>query len=246
MEMQRAMERHTAGQARVIPVILRHCDWHAAPFGKLLATPRDGKPIKSFPDLDEGFLQVTQAIRAALGTARPTNAQGSSRTTAAAWGRLAAARTEAMAPGPRSSNLRLPRAFTDAERDRFQGEAFEFIAKFFENSLGELKQRHPGIETGFKRIDAHQFTATVYRDGRRQSWCRIFLGSQSFVGGVAFSSSEHLSTNGFNECLTTHADGERVYLKPMGMAGYGSGESRLPHEGAAELYWSMFMEPLRP
>ena len=36
-EMQRAMERHAAREARVIPVILRHCDWHGAPFGKLMA-----------------------------------------------------------------------------------------------------------------------------------------------------------------------------------------------------------------
>jgi hypothetical protein len=66
IEMQWALERHSRGEARVIPVILRHCDWHSAPFGKLVATPRDGKPVKSFPDLDEAFLQVTQAIRAAV------------------------------------------------------------------------------------------------------------------------------------------------------------------------------------
>lgn len=34
-------------------VILRHCDWHDAPFGKLLATPQDGKPVTRFPTLDD-------------------------------------------------------------------------------------------------------------------------------------------------------------------------------------------------
>jgi hypothetical protein len=33
-EMIRAMERHEKGEARVIPVILRPCDWHGLPFGK--------------------------------------------------------------------------------------------------------------------------------------------------------------------------------------------------------------------
>jgi hypothetical protein len=28
IEVKRAMERHNAGEARVIPIILRHCDWH--------------------------------------------------------------------------------------------------------------------------------------------------------------------------------------------------------------------------
>jgi TIR domain len=38
IEMTRAMESHDAGEARVIPVVLRHCDWHAALFGKLRLT----------------------------------------------------------------------------------------------------------------------------------------------------------------------------------------------------------------
>ena len=33
-EMRRAMERHEQRDARVVPVILRPCDWHGAPFGK--------------------------------------------------------------------------------------------------------------------------------------------------------------------------------------------------------------------
>jgi len=49
IEMKRAMERHHAGKAIVIPVILRACDWHHAPFGKLNATPRDGKPVTQWP-----------------------------------------------------------------------------------------------------------------------------------------------------------------------------------------------------
>jgi hypothetical protein len=68
VEVVRAMERHEAGDARVIPIILRHCDWREAPFGKLLAAPKDGKPIKSWPDIDEAFLDVTKHIRAALPT----------------------------------------------------------------------------------------------------------------------------------------------------------------------------------
>ena len=42
VEIARAMERHEAGTARVIPVILRPVDWHSAPFGKL-AGPAAGR-----------------------------------------------------------------------------------------------------------------------------------------------------------------------------------------------------------
>jgi predicted Zn-ribbon and HTH transcriptional regulator len=65
VEMARALERHRSGDARVIPVILRPCDWQSAPFGKLLAAPKDGKPVIKYPSQDDAFLEVVSAIRAA-------------------------------------------------------------------------------------------------------------------------------------------------------------------------------------
>ena len=62
-EMMRAMERHEKEGTRVIPIILRPCDWHQAPFGKLNALPKDGKPVVSWPNRDEAFLDVAKGIR---------------------------------------------------------------------------------------------------------------------------------------------------------------------------------------
>jgi TIR domain len=64
VELQRAMARHEAGEARVIPIILRPADWHSAPFGKLQALPRDGRPITRWQNRDEAFLDVVRGIRA--------------------------------------------------------------------------------------------------------------------------------------------------------------------------------------
>jgi hypothetical protein len=49
VELARAMERHEAGEARVIPVILRPCDWKHTAFAKLQALPQDAKPITTCP-----------------------------------------------------------------------------------------------------------------------------------------------------------------------------------------------------
>src|SRR6185295_20240204 len=38
-EMERALRRQTAGAARVIPILLRACDWKNTPFGALSALP---------------------------------------------------------------------------------------------------------------------------------------------------------------------------------------------------------------
>jgi len=63
IEMERAMQRHKAGNARVIPIILRYVVWEGAPFSKLQVLPTGGKPIKSWADPDEAFVNVVQGIR---------------------------------------------------------------------------------------------------------------------------------------------------------------------------------------
>ena len=65
IELNMAMQRHEAGEARVVPVILRPCDWLDAPFGKLNALPEDGLPVTKWDDLDEAFLDVAKGIRKA-------------------------------------------------------------------------------------------------------------------------------------------------------------------------------------
>jgi TIR domain/Effector-associated domain 9 len=65
-EMKRAMERHETREARVIPVILKPADWNSAPFGKLQALPKNAKPVTTWQDQDEAFLNVAQGIRSVV------------------------------------------------------------------------------------------------------------------------------------------------------------------------------------
>jgi hypothetical protein len=62
-ELQKAMERHGVGDARVIPIILRSCLWKHSIFSKLQALPQYGKAITSFSDHDSAFADVAEAIR---------------------------------------------------------------------------------------------------------------------------------------------------------------------------------------
>ena len=64
-EVTLAMERHDAGEARVIPIILRPCDWSRAPFSKIQGLPKDAKPVTRWDDRDEAFLDVAKGIRKA-------------------------------------------------------------------------------------------------------------------------------------------------------------------------------------
>jgi sulfatase modifying factor 1 len=62
-EMERALERHDAREARVIPVILRPCDWETAPFARIQALPRDALPVSDWPSPDRAFADVARGIR---------------------------------------------------------------------------------------------------------------------------------------------------------------------------------------
>lgn len=63
VEMKRAMERHASGEARVIPIILRPCDWDLTPFAKVQALPKDGRPVIKWRDQDTAFNEITRGIR---------------------------------------------------------------------------------------------------------------------------------------------------------------------------------------
>jgi hypothetical protein len=66
VEMKRAMQRHEAGQALVIPVILRPCDWHSAPFAKLEVLPEKAKAVTDWPTQDHAFTNIAKGLRAAI------------------------------------------------------------------------------------------------------------------------------------------------------------------------------------
>lgn len=238
VEMQRALVRHQEGTARVIPVILRPCDWQHTPFGHLLAAPTDGKPITRWADEDEAFLNVVRQIREALPVKDSRGAEGSQGIPNTLV--PAAARS-----GPRSSNLRLRKTFSDADRDSFLDDAFAFVARYFENSLAELGARNQHIEGRFRQLDRSRFTAVIYAHGTTQAQCTICLGGP-FGHGISYSNSVGGTGNSFNELLSIEHDEQHQYLKPMGMWFTGGDrDAQLGFEGAAEYYWSMLIEPLQ-
>ncbi|HLH36200.1 MAG TPA: toll/interleukin-1 receptor domain-containing protein [Alloacidobacterium sp.] len=245
-EMARAIERHEKGDARVIPIILRPCDWHDLPFGKLLAVPRDGKPITTWANIDEAFLDVERAIKAAvkeLGEEHKLALSPSAVLSKPVWMDDV---SESLG-GQRSSNLRVKKEFTDLDRDRFRHDGFEFIARFFENSMQELVKRNPGIDQRFQRVDATHFTAALYQHGQK-----VCKGSASIAGGSFSSESieyvmdDNPRHGGMNEAVSVKADDQTLYFQSLGMQSYGRRDKeKLSPQGAAELFWDLFIQPLQ-
>jgi internalin A len=63
-EMNRALDRHEAGEAVVVPIIVRDVDFRRAPFAHLQALPREAKPVTLWPDRDSAWKDVAMGIRA--------------------------------------------------------------------------------------------------------------------------------------------------------------------------------------
>ncbi len=236
IEVRRAVERAQVGECKTIPIILRPCDWHSAPFGKLLAAPADGKPITKWADRDEAFLDVVRQIRNALGDKVPLKRREVTRT-----------RPTVRSDWPRSSNLRTRREFSDVEKDKFLADTFEYMYRFFENSLSELKLRNEGVEGTFTRIDADSFRVSLYRGGKSQGGCliRISRKGDAFGQGITYSNNASNRDNSFNESLSVETGEQDMFLRPLMSSVRGGTGEHLSQDGASEYFWAMLVEPLQ-
>jgi TIR domain/NACHT domain len=66
IEMQRVLERHRLGLARVVPIILRPCDWQHSPLKDLQCLPRNGLPVIQWQYTDDAFNTITQSLRSMI------------------------------------------------------------------------------------------------------------------------------------------------------------------------------------
>jgi TIR domain len=65
VEITRAIERHQAGEARVIPILLRPVDWQGASFSSLTVLPKNQQPVTRWDNQDEVFLEIAKEIKEA-------------------------------------------------------------------------------------------------------------------------------------------------------------------------------------
>jgi hypothetical protein len=270
IEMARAMEKYEARTARVIPIILRSCEWRESRLGKLLAAPKDGKPIDRWTNIDEAFLDVATSIRKAVVevnakrssaiasppgraptaiSAMPSNSAPKQPNSLTGQASTAISSVSSVV-SPRSSNLRITKAFTDHDRDTFMRSAFELMVRFFKNSMDELVARNPDTKAEFTQIDAHRFQATIYREGKAVARSKVWFGNPHGSGGsnsIFYSGGTYGPDNSYNESLSIGDDKQILFLRAtmQSPARYGISADKLSDEGAAEYYWAMFIEPLQ-
>ena len=245
-EMLRAFARQRDGSVRVVPIILRPCQWKGVPIGngetlsEFVALPKDGKAVISWPDADTAIDNAVGAIRDMLKACDGSGQPGTS----------LAPRVDANVAAPRSSSstslLGIAAKPTDLDRDRFLRSGYTTVAALFEEKLGELKGSDPRIDTDFERIDSRSFAASVYLDGKRVGQINIWYGSDTWRNALCLSYDTAMSTrNSMNDWLPLEDT-------PQGLAfGAGNAMSRrsadgpLDANGAASYFWENFLEQVR-
>jgi hypothetical protein len=241
VEMQRALARHAKGECKVVPVILRACDWSHSPLGKLLAVPKDGKPITSWTNPDEAYTDVVRQIRTLIQeVSRQSGTSTSQPLTASAS--VAVGGSVLTASPVRSSNLRLRKEFTDFDKDQFAHDSFDYIRRFFENSLSELQARNTGIQGTQRNVSESRFTASIYRDGRVVSECAIAIGADFGRNSITYAGQ--ISSNGYNEILSVESDDQQMFFTAL-MGMHGGSRAKLGPEGVAELLWENLLQRLQ-
>src|SRR5207302_11058322 len=62
-EVEVAMRRHDAGEAWVIPILVRPVDWETASIGKLQALPYSLRPVANWSNRDSAFEEISKNLR---------------------------------------------------------------------------------------------------------------------------------------------------------------------------------------
>lgn len=66
VELKRAIERHKDGTVKIIPVILRPCDFESSFLNKYQALPEGKKPIEKWDNKEDAYVNVVEKIKTIL------------------------------------------------------------------------------------------------------------------------------------------------------------------------------------
>lgn len=232
-EMRRMLERHHAGEARVIPIIVEPCDWTSSPLRELKALPRDGKPISDWTNANNAYLDVVRELRRVLDAQEATLPIVEER---------AAAQPKPARSGGR--RYRVKRDFDEIDRSDFRQAAFAVIRDYFERAVSEI-DAFEDLRGRFVSLSVDSFTCTLVNKARERGTAHITVHSRSQIislGDIYYSFEENAPPNTANGGFTIEADEYELFLRRSLMMGFGQHEERVTPEAAAERLWEDFLQ----
>ena len=231
-EMERALERHRSGEARVVPIIVEPCDWASTPLRNLKALPSKGNPISEWTNENNAYLDVVQELRRVL--------------EAEDMPRAAEQEEATIQPGSSRARLRhyrVKRDFDEIDRSDFRQTAFAEIRNYFERAVAEIDAIE-NLRGRFVSLSASSFTCTIVNRAHEHGTAHITVhgrGENTGFGDVSYSFTENASPDTANGMFTIEADEYEIFLSSL-MMGFGRPEERLTPEAAAQHLWEEFLQ----
>ena len=231
-EMERVLERHHSGDARVVPIIVEPCDWASTPLRDLKALPRDSKPISEWTNENNAYLDVVQELRRIL------EADEVSRTVEPEDARVQVGSARS---GVR--RYRVKRDFDDVDRSDFRGFAFGVVRDYFERAVAEIDAIED-LRGRFVSLSAASFTCTLVNRAREHGTAHITVHCRrghAGLGDISYSFTESGAPNTANGMFWIQSDEYDLFLRSL-MTTSGGHEERLTPEAAAERLWEAFLQ----
>ncbi|RZP20266.1 MAG: toll/interleukin-1 receptor domain-containing protein [Erythrobacter sp.] len=231
-EMQRALQRHDASEARVVPIIIEPCDWTSSPLRKLKAVPKDGKPVSEWTNENNAYLDVVQELRRILEAGVMPKAQTAPHV------------PEAVSiEQPQARRYRVQRDFDEIDRSDFRERAFQMIRDYFQRATAEIDSIED-LRGRFTPLSDTSFTCTIVNRARDRGVAHITVhrcSTRYGFGDITYSFEENAPDNTSNGGFSIEADEYELFLTERSF-GYGEQDARLSPEDAAENLWTIFLQ----
>tara|TARA_R110000787_G_scaffold72145_1_gene160905 strand:+ start:281 stop:1129 length:849 start_codon:yes stop_codon:yes gene_type:complete len=231
-EMRRALERHDAGEARIVPIIVEPCEWkEISELRRLKAVPEDGDPISEWTNANNAYLNVVQEIRRIV-DASETDAPKSNENDPAP-----------AAPRRDVPRYRVQRDFDDIDRSEYRDTAFVTIKDYFRRATEEINAMD-GLRGRFVDRRANSFGSTVVNQGRQSGTAHITVhcrNSDYALSDIYYSFNENAAENTANGGFNVSSDEYEQFLT-VTMSMFGNEPDRLNPGQAAEYLWNQFIE----
>lgn len=232
-EMARALERHDAREARVVPIIIEPCDWTTSKLRALKALPRDGKPISDWTNENTAYLNVIQEIRR-ISDEQPASSPGSKTTPAA--------QDDSEVRAAPERRYRVRREFDDIDKAEYRENAFKTIKSYFQSAIEELDSVE-GLRGRFTDLSETSFGCVIVNRGLGRGTAHLTVHGgrgKHALGDIYYSFSEDAAENTANGWFNVTADEYELHLKAS--MSFTHDERSMSPEAAAEALWTEILQ----
>lgn len=227
-EFQYALSLYKSDKIRIVPVILETCDWLSSPFKDFLVLPKDGKPISTWTNQNNAYLDVVNGLRRTIESSRP------------------ATRAQSIVSEITSRRPRIKRDFDTIQKAEFADKTFEIIKSYFQTSCDELNGIEDTIRAKFEEMNKTAFTCTIVnrskmRGGEAHITFHNSKGRHHF-GDINYVYQRYAETNTSNGAVHVEADEYNLFLT-LGAFYHGEGkDKKYSPEQIAEVMWNDFVK----